>query len=36
MFLGGAGGSGSGGDDLRKSLGSYGQVTLSRPIARSP
>jgi hypothetical protein len=29
MFLGGAGGSGSGGDDLRKSLGGYGQVTLT-------
>ena len=29
MFLGGAGGSGSGGDDLRKSLGGYGQVTIT-------
>ncbi len=29
MFLGGAGGSGSGGDDLRKSLGGYGQVAVT-------
>jgi hypothetical protein len=29
MFLGGAGGSGSGGDDLRKSLGGYGQVSVT-------
>ena len=29
MFLNGAGGSGSGSDDLRKSLGGYGQVTVT-------
>jgi hypothetical protein len=29
MFLGGAGGSASGGDDLRKSLGGYGQVAVT-------
>jgi hypothetical protein len=29
MFLNGAGGSGTGSDDLRKSLGGYGQVTVT-------
>ena len=29
MFLGGAAGAGTGGDDLRKSMGGYGQVTVT-------